>query len=103
MMQTQQDLERQINEVLTKISVLQLANEKRVEQQDSAVNAQPAVVQQSDTDSAKYQKKLEELEAQLTNVTRQRLDYLERLQQQHLEIQVSLGTLLLDILFNFSC
>jgi len=35
-----------------------------------------------------YRKKLDQLESQLADLTRQRLDYLERLHQQQLEVQV---------------
>lgn len=78
-----------MNEVLAKISTLQEDGLKRLEPLETVSNVQPAAVQQNGADAEKYQKKLDELEAQLTGVTRQRLDYLEKLQQQHLEIQVT--------------
>jgi len=78
-----------MNEVLSKISTLQEASQNRSEPTVPAVSALPtAVVNQTDPDVGKYRKKLEDLEAQLTGVTRQRLDYLEKLQQQHFDIQV---------------
>jgi len=79
-LQSQQDIEARIDEILSKIAVLQSA-------QQTASAISPAA-NSVETDAAKYQKKLDELEAQLSGLTRDRLDYLEKLHQQQLDIQV---------------
>jgi len=78
--QSQQDIEARINEILSKIAILQSA-------QQTASQIAPAA-KSAEADAAKYQKKLEELEAQLSGLTRDRLDYLEKLHQQQLDVQV---------------
>jgi len=78
--QSQQDIEARINEILSKIAILQSA-------QQTAAQIAPAA-KSAEAESAKYQKKLDELEAQLSRLTRDRLDYLEKLHQQQLEFQV---------------
>ena len=80
-LQSQQDIEARINEVLSKIAILQSA-------QETASNIAPAA-KSAEADVAKYQKKLDELETQLSGLTRSRLDYLEKLHQQQLDVQVS--------------
>jgi len=77
-LQSQQDIEARINEILSKITILQSA-------QQTAIQIAPAA---KSADAAKYQKKLDELEAQLAGLTRDRLDYLEKLHQQQLDVQV---------------
>jgi len=79
--QSQQDIEARINEILSKIAILQSA-------QQTASQIAPTA-KSAEADAAKYQKKLEELEAQLSGLTRDRLDYLEKLHQQQLDVQVS--------------
>jgi len=78
--QSQQDIEARISEILSKIAILQSA-------QQTASQIAPAAMS-AEADAAKYQKKLEELEAQLSGLTRDRLDYLEKLHQQQLDVQV---------------
>ena len=81
--QSQQDIEARINEILSKIAILQSA-------QQTASQIAPAA-KSAEVDAAKYQKKLDELEAQLSGLTRDRLDYLEKLHQQQLDVQVSVS------------
>jgi len=69
-----------MNEILSKIAILQSA-------QQTASQIAPAA-RSAEADVAKYQKKLDELEAQLAGLTRDRLDYLEKLHQQQLDVQV---------------
>jgi len=79
--QSQQDIEARIDEILSKIAILQSA-------QQTATQIAPAA-KSAEADAARYQKKLDELEAQLSGLTRNRLDYLEKLHQQQLDVQVS--------------
>ena len=81
-MQSQQDIESRIDEILSKIAILQAA-------QQTASQIAPAA-KLAEAEAAKYQKKLEELEAQLSGLTHDRLDYLEKLHQQQLDVQVSM-------------
>ena len=75
MLQTQQDLERQMNEVLSKISTLQEASQKRSDAAELVVNVPPsAVAHQTDPDADKYQKKLEDLEAQLITQIKRKMN-----------------------------
>jgi len=66
---------------LSKIAILQSA-------QQTASQIAPAA-KSADADVAKYQNKLDELEAQLSELTHNRLDYLEKLHQQQLDVQVT--------------
>ena len=79
-----------MNEVIAKITALQQANA-----QQSQPVATPLTIAENMTfagntgnELEKYQKKLDALEAELSSLTKQRLDYLEKLQQQHFDIQV---------------
>jgi len=79
--QSHQDIEARIDEILSKIAVLQSAHE-------TACQIAPAA-KSAEAEAAKYQKKLDELEAQLSSLTRHRLDHLEKLHQQQLDVQVT--------------
>ena len=87
-LQSQQDIEARINEILSKIAILQSA-------QQTASQIAPAA-KTAEADAVKYQKKLDELEAQLAGLTRDRLDYLEKLHQQQLDVQVFVVVITLE-------
>ena len=78
--QSQHDIEARIDEILSKIAILQSA-------QQTANQITPAA-KSAEANAARYQKKLDELEAQLSALTRDRLEYLEKLHQQQLDVQV---------------
>jgi len=87
-LQSQQDIEARVNEILSKIAILQSA------QQTASQIAPTAKL--ADADAVKYQKKLEELETQLSSLTHNRLDYLEKLYQQQLDVQVFVIAIMLQ-------
>jgi Hedgehog signalling target len=78
-----------MSEVLTKISALQ---ESSKQTQQDAVSTKIAeashLAAANNAEVEIYRKKMEELEKQLSGLTQQRLDYLEKLHQQQLDIQV---------------
>jgi len=86
--QSQQDIEARIEEILSKIAILQSA-------QQTASQLAPAA-KSAEADAARYQKKLDELESQLSGLTRDRLDYLEKLHQQQLDVQVLVSVITLQ-------
>lgn len=65
---------------MSKIAILQSA-------QQTASQIAPAA-KSAEVDAARYQKKLDELEAQLSGLAHDRLDYLEKLHRQQLDVQV---------------
>lgn len=84
-----------MSDVIAKINELQSNQQQQQSKQpsvefnpDAASRTAAAAAATNDGLAEKYQQKLELVQSQLSDVTRQRLDYLEKLQQQHLEIQV---------------
>ncbi|XP_063803465.1 protein TALPID3 isoform X2 [Pseudophryne corroboree] len=81
-LKAQSDLEAQVNSVSQLLTKLQETDRQlqRITEQQSKIQSQPA-------ERVYHPERVSELERQLSQLTEQRLQHLERLQQQHLEMQ----------------
>jgi len=91
-------MEAKMSEVLSKISALELMNAAAPPSPPREANDPEVKISSRETrERSEDRQRLKDLELQISSITQKRLDHLERLQRQQMQVQVSVTVLFMEL------